>query len=122
MFFPLGILAMRSMYLDEYDVVLISSTNCAKYVRFSDKTIVINYCYTPFRLAWNPESYSEYTSMKGIKKSCFKALINVLRKIDKFYAERTDYFLAMTKETKERVEKLINLEMRLQLLIHQSIT
>jgi hypothetical protein len=43
-------------------------------------------------------------------------------KIDKFYAERTDYFLAMTKETKERVEKLINLEMRLQLLIHQSIT
>ena len=105
MFFPLGIMAMRSMYLDEYDVVLISSTNCAKYIRFSNKTIVINYCYTPFRLAWNPESYSEYTNMTGIKKTCFKALITILRKIDKRYAERTDYFLAMTQETKERLEK-----------------
>ena len=105
LFFPLGILAMRSMYLANYDVVLISGTHCGKYVRVSANTVVITYCYTPFRLAWNPSSYSEYKSSSGIKRIIFNWAVNILRTTDKRYAKRTDYFLAMTKETKKRIEK-----------------
>jgi hypothetical protein len=56
LFFPLGILAMRSIYIEGYDVVLISGTHCGKYVRFGPGTIVVSYTFTPFRLAWNPRS------------------------------------------------------------------
>jgi glycosyltransferase involved in cell wall biosynthesis len=108
LFFPLGIMAMRSIYLDEYDVVLISGTHCGKYVRFSTKTIVVTYCYTPFRLAWNPESYSEYANATGLKKLIFKMVIQTLQLLDKKYAERTDFFLAMTQETKQRIKSVYN--------------
>lgn len=103
LFFPLGILAMRSLYLDEYDVVLISGTHCGKYVRVSPKTLVVSYCYTPFRLAWNPSSYSEYANASGVKRFVFEKVVNILRKLDWKYAQRTDFFLAMTQETKIRI-------------------
>jgi glycosyltransferase involved in cell wall biosynthesis len=103
LFFPLGILAMRSLYLHEYDVVLISGTHCGKYVRVSPKTLVVSYCYTPFRLAWNPSSYSEYANASGPKKFIFEKVVNILRKIDFKYAQRTNFFLAMTQETKTRI-------------------
>ncbi len=103
LFFPLGILAMRSLYLADYDVVLISGTHCGKYVRVSANTMVITYCYTPFRLAWNPSSYAEYATSFGIKRIIFDWVVNILRTFDKKYAKRTDYFLAMTLETKQRI-------------------
>lgn len=105
LFFPLGVMAMRSLYLDEYDIVLISGTHCGKYVRFSKKTIVIGYCFTPFRLAWNPASYAEFSNTKGIKKLLLQGVVSALKKIDYKYAQRVDFFLAMTAETKERIEQ-----------------
>ncbi len=104
LFFPLGIFAMRSIYLDEYDVVLISGTHCAKYIRVASKTLVITYCFTPFRLAWDPTSYSEYKDSSGLSKIIFDNIIKVMRYLDKKYAQRTDFFLAMTQETKERIK------------------
>ena len=104
LFFPLGILAMRSLNLDSYDVILISGTNCAKYIRVNEKAVVINYCYTPFRLAWNPTSYSEYSNSKGLKRHIFDLVIKILRHIDISHAKRTNHFLAMTIETKLRIQ------------------
>jgi glycosyltransferase involved in cell wall biosynthesis len=105
LFFPLGIIAMRtSFYLDEYDIVLISGTHCGKYVRFSEKTIVINYCFTPFRLAWVPESYAEFNNSTGIKKNLFKIIINRLKANDLKHAKRVNFFLAMTNETRDRIQ------------------
>jgi glycosyltransferase involved in cell wall biosynthesis len=103
MFFPFGIIAMRSINLTDYDVVLVSGTHCGKYVRVAPKTVVITYCYTPFRLAWNPTSYSEYSNASGPKRIVYDTLVNILRFFDKKYAKRTDYFIAMTQETKDRI-------------------
>ena len=104
LFFPLGIIAMKQLDVSNYDVVLISSTYCAKYVKISSKALVINYCYTPFRLAWNPGSYGEYTNAKGIKKLMYNIITNVLKKIDFKAAQRTDFFVAMTAETRARIQ------------------
>jgi len=116
LFFPLGIIAMRSIYLDEYDVVLISGTHCGKYVRISPNTIVVSFCYTPFRLAWNPESYSEYVNSVGLKKIIFKKVIQILQLFDKKYAERTDFFLAMTQETKQRLKSVYNPQNEIEII------
>jgi glycosyltransferase involved in cell wall biosynthesis len=103
LFFPLGLLAMRSLSLKEYDVVLISGTHCGKYVRFSPKTKVISYTFTPFRLAWDPESYAEYNNSSGIKRIILDIVVKILRKTDFFFAKRVNFFLAMTSETRQRI-------------------
>ncbi len=104
LFFPFGLMAMKQMKVEDYDVVLISTTYSGKYVNISPKTLVITYCYTPFRLAWNPTSYTEYINSKGLSRWLFDIVVNILRKIDKKSSERTDLFLAMTEETKERIK------------------
>jgi glycosyltransferase involved in cell wall biosynthesis len=103
LFFPLGILAMKMLDLTEYDVVIQSGTHCSKYVRVNKNAVVITYCYTPFRLAWNPKSYLEYLSSKRLKRIAFDITINILKKIDKLAAKRTDFFIGMTNETSERI-------------------
>lgn len=102
LFFPLGIWAMESHDLTQYDVVLMSSTHCAKYVKIGKKTLVINYCHTPFRLAWDPNSYAQYEKSSGLKRFLFNSIIKILRRIDFRYAQRPDFFIANTEETAER--------------------
>jgi hypothetical protein len=104
LFFPFGLIAMKQMKVEDYDVVLISTTYSGKYVNISPKTLVLTYCYTPFRLAWNPTSYTEYINSKGLSRWLFDIVVSILRKIDKKSSERTDLFLAMTEETKERIK------------------
>jgi glycosyltransferase involved in cell wall biosynthesis len=103
LFFPLGLWAMKRLDVTGYDVVLMSSTYSAKYVRVSPNALVINYAHSPFRLAWYPESYSEYTHSGGLKKWILKKVISALRKIDFKSAQRTDYFIANTKEMGQKL-------------------
>ncbi|MDT3401760.1 glycosyltransferase [Mucilaginibacter terrae] len=103
LFFPFGIIAMQSMKIKDYDVVLISNTHCAKYVQIDPKSLVIMYTHTPFRLAWNPTSYTQYLNSKGAYRWVFNRVINALRKIDSKSAQRGDYFIANTVQTAQRI-------------------
>ena len=103
LFFPFGLLAMKLMYINNYDVVLISGTYCAKYARINKKSKVYIYTYTPFRLAWNPTSYKEYNESKGIMRLLFNIVIKILRTIDRREAQKGDIFFAMTEETAQRI-------------------
>lgn len=102
LFFPLGIWAMQSHDLTQYDTILMSSTHCAKYVKVSPDALVINYCHTPFRLAWDPSSYAQYNKSSGLKRLLFDCLVKLLRRIDFRHAQRPDFFIANTEETAER--------------------
>jgi len=104
--FPfIGVHVMQSHDLSKYDVILSSTTHCAKYIKTGDKNFVINYCYTPFRLAWNPNSYQRYEDSKGINKFVFNKIIANLKKIDFKYAQRANKYIAMTPETSNRIKK-----------------
>jgi len=104
LFFPFGLLAMKQMKVEGYDVVLISTTYSGKYVNISPNTLIITYCYTPFRLAWNPTSYTEYLDSKGVKRWVFDVVVKTLRNIDRKSSKKVDLFLAMTEETKKRIQ------------------
>lgn len=104
LFFPLGIMSMRLRYIKGYDIILTTGTHCSKYVKVPKSTKVFSYCFTPFRLAWDPLSYSEVANSNIIKGILYKLIIKVLRKIDFSFSQRTDYFLAMTEETKLRLK------------------
>lgn len=106
LFFPLGIFAARSLDLRDYDVILCSTTNCGKYIKVNESALVINYCYTPFRLAWNPSSYN--LSRNIIIQFFLNQIIKILRKIDYYYAQRANYYIAMTEETSQRIKDCYN--------------
>ena len=55
--FPLSFLAMKKFDFSGFDLVLSSSTWCAKNISVGRNTCYICLNYTPFRLAWEPESY-----------------------------------------------------------------
>lgn len=102
--FPLSLLSMQSLVFEDVDVVLSSSTFCAKYVTVLSPAIHICYCYTPFRLLWNPKSYSQNGSSL-IKKELIAAVSKLFKGWDFRAAQRVDYFISMTYETQKRIEK-----------------
>lgn len=103
-FFPFGILAMKQLKVTGYDVVLQSTTHCAKYVEVDDKAIVLTYCHTPFRLAWNPNSYGFILNAKTFSKRLLTSLINYLKFFDKKSAQRTDWFITNAAEVVDRIK------------------
>ncbi|WP_448699623.1 glycosyltransferase [Mucilaginibacter sp. AW1-3] len=105
LFFPFGIWAMKALEVKGYDIVIISTTFCSKYVKVDPKTIVINYTYTPFRLAWNPTSYDQYNRSKGLSRWIFNQVIKYLRYSDAKAAKRANFFVGMTPETTQRIRE-----------------
>lgn len=103
-FFPLGILAMKSFYLKDYDVVFISTTTSAKYIRVSPKTLVITYCHYPFRLLWFPESYTQVKNSSSLKRILYRLLIKIFKSIDYKSAQRTNFFITNTPEIAKIIE------------------
>jgi glycosyltransferase involved in cell wall biosynthesis len=105
LYFPFAILAMRSFNLKGYDVVLISTTHCGKFVRVNKNTSVITYCHTPFRLAWRPFSYAIVSSSNKLIRNIFLFASSVLRKLDIMAANASDFYLTNSKEVKARIEE-----------------
>ncbi len=116
LFFPLGIWAMQSHNLTAFDVVLISSTHCGKYIKLNSSALVINYCHTPFRLAWEPDSYAQYSRSSGLKRLIFDRVIDVMRSIDFKAAQRPDYYLANTEETMQRANTFYQLDKYIEVI------
>lgn len=103
-FYPLGVAAMQLLDVTAYEVVLLSSTYCAKYVKVAPHALVINYCHQPFRLAWFPESYTEYLHARGLKKLALQLMINRLKTIDYRAAQRTNFFISNSPETTIKIK------------------
>ncbi len=103
LFFPLGIWAMQSHDLREFDVVLMSGTHCAKYVKLRSDSLVISYSFTPFRLAWNPSSYSQYSNAGPFKRKLLDIVLRRMRKIDFKFSQRPNFYIGMTEETADRL-------------------
>lgn len=108
LFYPFSIWAMRSINLKEYDVVLISTTNCAKYVKTNPENLFIAFCHYPFRLAWFPESYSEVVNSNGLKNRLYKFIIKRLKKIDYNAAQNIDWFITNTPDISEKIKVCYN--------------
>ncbi|WP_240163713.1 glycosyltransferase [Spirosoma taeanense] len=116
LFFPLGVMAMQSHDLTEYDVVLMSGTHCAKYVKVNPRALVISYSFTPFRLAWNPESYAQYAESGWAVRKVFDMVLKRLRSIDFRAAQRPNHFVAMTDETADRLRESYQLNGKIEII------
>ena len=104
--FPLANYLMQKIRLDKYDIILSSSTFCGKYIS-SKNAKHICYCYTPFRLIWNIDSYN-HSNKNSIKITTIKPFLPFLKKWDLYAANKVNQFIAMTRETSIRIQKAYN--------------
>ncbi len=104
--------AFRSFDFSSYDVIFSSSSAEAKnagYTKRWKNTKHFCYCHTPIRYYWS--HYEEYQGMmefgwfNPLAKFVLRKLINWLRKKDYQAAQKVDYFIANSENTKSRIEK-----------------
>lgn len=102
-FFPLGILAMKQHNFSEYDVLLISTTFCAKYISVSKNTKVFAYCHTPFRFAWRTDSYDIIIKSSLFKKTLYYIVASIMRKVELQSIKKINYFITNSQEVLPRI-------------------
>jgi len=103
-YFPLGIIAMQQLDVSGYDIVLQSTTHCAKYIKTSPSTLIITYCHNPFRLVWSSESYEKVLKSGFVKKIIYNSVIGFLKGLDKGFADKTNWFITNSKEVLPRIK------------------
>ena len=103
-YFPLMPLAFENFNFNDYDVVISSSSCCAKGILTPPECIHICYCHTPMRYAW--EMRDEYLQNMGkFKRKLAKILLHYMRIWDVNSSKRVDYFIANSNTVKKRIKK-----------------
>lgn len=106
-FFPLMPTAMESFDLNDYDIVLSSSSSVAKGIITNPNTMHICYCHSPMRYGWE-FSYEYAGKMAGgsnIKKRILKYFLSAIRLWDNASSDRVDYFIANSENVAKRIWK-----------------
>jgi glycosyltransferase involved in cell wall biosynthesis len=102
-YLPLYPLAVRSLDLSGFELILSSSSAFAKGVRIPPGGVHVCYCYTPMRFAWDPRSYLSRERMLGVVKAVLSPLLAWLRRWDLESAPEVDHFLAISEHIRDRI-------------------
>jgi glycosyltransferase involved in cell wall biosynthesis len=101
-FLPLMPMAFEAFDLDAYDVVLTTSSACAKGVITPPDVPNVCYCYTPPRYLWD-QFHVQTRNVRG------RALVGLathwLRMWDRAAADRVDHFVAISDTVAARIRK-----------------
>jgi glycosyltransferase involved in cell wall biosynthesis len=101
-FLPLMPLAFEQFDLREYDLVISTSSACAKGVITLPGTLHLCYCYTPCRYLW--DLYHDYTRGKR-SRPLIAPVAHWLRMWDRLSADRVDHFIAISQEVAGRIRR-----------------
>lgn len=102
-FFPLYPFAFRSFKPVDADVVWISSSGFAKWIRVKTNAKTICYCHTPPRFFWNSGGYVTAELGDSLAGRSAKVLLPLLRHWDYTCAQQIDRFLANSRCVQERI-------------------
>ena len=105
LYFLLYPLAVASLELDDFDVVLSSSSGYAKGVRTSRDAVHVCYCHTPMRWVWNYDSYAARESFGVAQRVLLPLLVNGLKRWDMGASRQPDHFIANSRSVAERIHK-----------------
>ena len=103
LYFLLYPLALPSLHLSGYDLVLSSSSGYAKGVRTNRDAIHVCYCHTPMRWAWSFENYSAREGMGAAKRLILPHLVRGLRQWDVGASRQPDHFIANSETVAARI-------------------
>lgn len=103
LYFLLYPLAVRTIDLSGYDVVISSSSGYAKGVRTNRDAIHVCYCHTPMRWVWSFDSYTGREEMGKVQRLVLCQLVRGLRKWDEFASRQPDHFIANSQTVAARI-------------------
>ena len=103
LYFLLYPLAVRSLDLSGFDLILSSSSGYAKGVRTNPHALHVCYCHTPMRWVWNFDDYSARESMSITRQTILPPLIEGLRMWDTNASRQPDHFIANSKAVANRI-------------------
>ena len=97
--------AFEEFNLDDFDIVLSSSSSCAKGVLTSSSTFHVSYVHSPMRYAW--DLYHEYLDSSGpVTRFAMRRMMPKIRQWDASTANRVDLFLCNSNEVARRIKKV----------------
>ncbi len=101
---PLMPRAFERFDLSEYDLVISSSSSCAKGVITSHNTVHISYIHSPMRYAW--DLYYDYYKNSGrLTKIFMELFMPKIRQWDVLNTIRIDHLLANSNYVSKRIKK-----------------
>ncbi|CAN5533085.1 glycosyltransferase [soil metagenome] len=103
LYFLLYPLAVETLDLTEYDLIISSSSGYAKGVRKRKDAIHICYCHTPMRWVWRFGAYAERENFGGITKRILPVLLALLKRWDLAASRRPDYYIANSGVVADRI-------------------
>ncbi len=105
--FPFMPTAMESFDLNEFNIVLSSSSSVAKSVITKPDTMHVCYCHSPMRYAWefSHEYAGKMAGTKGLKSKLLSYFLTGIRMWDNSSADRVDYFIANSENVAKRIWK-----------------
>jgi glycosyltransferase involved in cell wall biosynthesis len=106
--FPFAFELMRRLDLSGFDVVLSSSTYCAKNVEVSSTTSHICYCYAPFRPVWEYDQYTANLGWSLAARRVMRAAFAIFRKIDFNAGQKPKHLIAISKYASGKLERAYN--------------
>ena len=103
---PFYFSAFRSFNLQDYDLIISSSTSFAKAVRKRPGAIHICFCHNVTRFLWDTETYlREYATYRKLYPF-LKPIFKYLSDLDREYAQEPDYYIANSSIVARRIKKI----------------
>ena len=98
--------AFRALNLEDYDLVISSSTSFAKAVRKRPDATHICFCHNVTRFLWDTKTYlREYRTFSNFYPLIEK-VFQVMRKFDLEYAQEPDLYIANSRVVAQRIETI----------------
>lgn len=98
--------AFRSLDLQDYDLIISSSTSFAKAVKKRPGATHICFCHNVTRFLWDTETYlreySDYQNFYPFIEKIFQAM----RKVDLKYAQEPDLYIANSSTVAKRIQQV----------------
>jgi len=104
-FLPIFPLAVESIDVRAYDVVLSMSSAWSKNVLTTPEQCHVCYCLTPMRFAWSFEEYVARERIAAWQKSLLLPLMMGIRLWDVAGSNRVDHFVGISSTVNRRIKK-----------------
>jgi glycosyltransferase involved in cell wall biosynthesis len=106
---PLFPRAVERLPVQDYDVVISSSSAFAHGVKPGPGAVHLCYCYTPFRYAW-VEQDRALEEAHPLMRPALRRLLAKLRRWDVKASGRVSHYIAISQMTRERIRSIWNRE------------
>ena len=108
LFAPLYYSAFRQLNLEEYDLIISSTSSFAKGVRKRTGAMHICFCHNVTRFLWDTRTYLEEYSAYRQMIPLIRPVLRSMREQDLKYAEEPDLYIANSSTVAQRVREIYN--------------